>query len=432
MKKYTNSLAVVAGRKLGSQEPLDDRLTWDTVAELTTAVSNKEYYSWYNGMQVYVGDNNQHYVWCSTTEAGSNANVDASANLLASNATYPSTSGLFDAAYAGLDFNFYPFTPPTHIHDDRYYTESEVDTLLAGKAASSHEHLEADITDLDKYCVADADAAFAPISHTHDDRYYTETEVDGFLNDKLDTADVASNLNTSTTTLRFNSNGHGEIYDSPLSPSAATALTIDTTGAVAGAIVHIWSNAASEPTVTGTSCTISITDGKYTTGSLNLIRLKFLGLTSGTYYFSKEYIVPSTDLNVTDGQLIYTAATNTLVTNKRFTTVSSSGGGITWDPSSQTYKIITQLTENTTITIEQSAVEDGDEFTFIIQNGSAATYTCSITSTGSQQFAIEGGTWNTTFDLAISAHTTRYHLFRMVYSSEANKYFIQKFADYQA
>ena len=31
MKKYTNSLAVVAGRKVGSQEPLDDRLTWDTV-----------------------------------------------------------------------------------------------------------------------------------------------------------------------------------------------------------------------------------------------------------------------------------------------------------------------------------------------------------------------------------------------------------------
>jgi hypothetical protein len=42
-------------------------------------------------------------------------------------------------------------TPVTHTHDDRYYTETEMNALLAGKAASSH---------------------------THDDRYYTETEID--------------------------------------------------------------------------------------------------------------------------------------------------------------------------------------------------------------------------------------------------------------
>ena len=134
MKKYTNSLAVVAGRKVGSQEPLDDRLTWDTVIELDTAVNNYEHYGWYNGMLIYVGEKNQYYVWCSTTEAGSNANVDAGKNLLTSNATYPGAGGPFDAAYAGLNFNFYPFKAPTHNHDDLYYTEAEVNTLLAGKA----------------------------------------------------------------------------------------------------------------------------------------------------------------------------------------------------------------------------------------------------------------------------------------------------------
>lgn len=36
-----------------------------------------------------------------------------------------------------------------HIHDDRYYTESEVTTALAGKANASHNHVEADISDLD-------------------------------------------------------------------------------------------------------------------------------------------------------------------------------------------------------------------------------------------------------------------------------------------
>ena len=32
------------------------------------------------------------------------------------------------------------FTPSTHNHDDRYYTEAEMDTKLAGKANSSHTH----------------------------------------------------------------------------------------------------------------------------------------------------------------------------------------------------------------------------------------------------------------------------------------------------
>lgn len=55
----------------------------------------------------------------------------------------------------------------THTHDDRYYTESEIDTkvnalntAISGKATSSH---------------------------THDDRYYTETEIDSKLSGKSDT-----------------------------------------------------------------------------------------------------------------------------------------------------------------------------------------------------------------------------------------------------
>lgn len=42
----------------------------------------------------------------------------------------------------------------THTHDDRYYTEAETDSLLAGKAAAVH---------------------------THDDRYYTEAEITSIL-----------------------------------------------------------------------------------------------------------------------------------------------------------------------------------------------------------------------------------------------------------
>lgn len=39
------------------------------------------------------------------------------------------------------------FNPSSHTHDDRYYTESEVDSKLSGKAASSHTHTKSQITD---------------------------------------------------------------------------------------------------------------------------------------------------------------------------------------------------------------------------------------------------------------------------------------------
>ena len=52
---------------------------------------------------------------------------------------------------------------PAHTHDDRYYTESEVDTLLDGKQDSG---------------------SYAAASHTHGDLYYTESEVDTLLSGK--------------------------------------------------------------------------------------------------------------------------------------------------------------------------------------------------------------------------------------------------------
>ncbi len=74
-----------------------------------------------------------------------------------------------------------------HTHDDRYYTESETDIALAAKAAASHSH-----DDL-YYTEAEMDAALGGKSnagHTHDDRYYTETEIDALLDGKADGADI--------------------------------------------------------------------------------------------------------------------------------------------------------------------------------------------------------------------------------------------------
>ena len=70
-------------------------------------------------------------------------------------------------------------SPIGHTHDDRYYTETEMDSKLNGKANSSHTHSISNITNLQS--ALDNKSA---TGHTHDDRYYTETEMDTKLDNK--------------------------------------------------------------------------------------------------------------------------------------------------------------------------------------------------------------------------------------------------------
>lgn len=72
-----------------------------------------------------------------------------------------------------------------HTHDDRYFTEAEIVSILGeigedldGKSDLGHTH------DDRYYTETEADAllaAKASTSHTHDDRYYTEAEVDAAI-----------------------------------------------------------------------------------------------------------------------------------------------------------------------------------------------------------------------------------------------------------
>ena len=97
-----------------------------------------------------------------------------------------------------------------HNHDDVYYTESEVDTLLSSKSDTTHNH----DSDYDKKGSADSALAsakeytdsavsgLASASHSHDDTYYTESEIDQkidvvneSINSKLDSS-VISNYST--------------------------------------------------------------------------------------------------------------------------------------------------------------------------------------------------------------------------------------------
>lgn len=65
------------------------------------------------------------------------------------------------------------FAAASHTHDDRYFTETEVTSLLSGKSDTGH---------------------------THDDRYYTEAEVTSFLSGKANTTHThaASDITSGT------------------------------------------------------------------------------------------------------------------------------------------------------------------------------------------------------------------------------------------
>lgn len=68
-----------------------------------------------------------------------------------------------------------------HSHDDRYYTESEINSKLSSKADTNHTHDIGNITNLQPTLDTKADS-----DHIHDDRYYTESEVDSKLGEKAD------------------------------------------------------------------------------------------------------------------------------------------------------------------------------------------------------------------------------------------------------
>lgn len=76
-----------------------------------------------------------------------------------------------------------------HTHDERYYTESEVDTKLSSKSDTSH---------------------------THDDRYYTESEVDTLLASKAETSHIHDD--------RYTTSGDGATYTATV--DGITELTV--------------------------------------------------------------------------------------------------------------------------------------------------------------------------------------------------------------
>ena len=106
-----------------------------------------------------------------------------------------------------------------HTHDDRYYTESEVDKKLAGKSNVEHTHTKSEITDF---------------AHTHDDRYFTETEVTSKLAGKSDTGHKHSASDITSGVLPVAKGGTGVTTQADINKAFIRNLEVGASGVTDG------------------------------------------------------------------------------------------------------------------------------------------------------------------------------------------------------
>ena len=137
-------------------------------------------------------------------------------------------------------------TPVSHTHDDRYYTETEMNTLLAGKQAAGSYAPATGIAPsaITGTAVVTTDSrlsdARTPTTHTHDDRYYTETEMNTLLAGKQASGSyapatgIAQSAVTNLTT--------------DLAGKAASSHTHDASAITAGTLANARTTASAENT----------------------------------------------------------------------------------------------------------------------------------------------------------------------------------------
>ena len=211
------------------------------------------------------------------TDAGTAAakDVPASGDAAADEVVLGNDSRLTDAR-----------PPQTHTHDDRYYTEGELNVFFAGKSDVGHTHVLANISDAGTAAGVNipvsGDAATdeavlgndsrltdarTPQAHTHDDSYYTESEIDTFLAGKSNTSHthVLANISDAGTAAGLNVafsgdaaagevvKGNDSRLSDPRTPTAhnQTLSTITDAGTAAALDVPASGDAASNQAVKG-------------------------------------------------------------------------------------------------------------------------------------------------------------------------------------
>lgn len=176
--------------------------------------------------------------------------------------------------YAGLQYLWSKlkekFAPKSHSHDDRYYTEAEMDGKLNSKVnnneaganglinklstadgipndatvfISQHNdgktasYYRRPISTLWTYIKSKADSVYQPkgsyaaSGHTHDDRYYTETEINSKLNGKAVNITLSKvDLNTVKTPGFYNAGGGNGCTNVPVSDAFGLIVTHNANG----------------------------------------------------------------------------------------------------------------------------------------------------------------------------------------------------------
>jgi len=183
-----------------------------------------------------------------------------------------------------------------------YYTKSETDTLLDGKSETTHNHDSAYLgitakaesaKSADSVAwtnVSGKPSTYTPSSHTHDDRYYTESEVDTKLGEKANADHTHSEYLTGITKT---------MVTTALGYTPPTSDTHWTTTLYAGA-----KDAKSNAVTTNGNTYIKLYDNNTVRSQLNI---KGSGATSVTTDANGVITISSTDNNTTYSNM--TAAT---------------------------------------------------------------------------------------------------------------------------
>lgn len=201
----------------GLQSQINNKADSTTVSSLTTTVGTKADKT--GGVQ-QITDTNAH------TNLGTSANASQGAINTAIDSVIGSLSNIkaiqivssLPTANADTTGKLYIVSENSKINV--YYTEQ------SGSSYSWHK-MDADILDeltISWNDIQNKPSTFTPSAHNHDDRYYTETEVDGLLDDKLDASDyvIDSALSSSSTNPLQN-----KVINTALNLKSAKSETID-------------------------------------------------------------------------------------------------------------------------------------------------------------------------------------------------------------
>ena len=215
-----------------------------------------------------------------------------------------------------------------HTHDDRYYTETEINTKLAGKSDTGHTHKKSEITDFahthKKSEITDFEHTHGTVtltgdatgsanftntgtsitvtvkddSHTHDGRYYTEPEVDAKIkavNDTIANRYGFSNVKVGATTLAADSitDTVEFIAGDNIVLSAAESADTVTVGVKSGVFApishdHDYSEIKNTPTSLKNPNAITFTTGATTVGSYDGSTTATIKIPSSTTHLTND------------------------------------------------------------------------------------------------------------------------------------------------